>query len=87
MRIGMTAKTFGVRPSDYLPELGTWERYCFDELVAIQMAIEEQKQIEEAKSKAGRGDPKPPSPKKKDVPGPHMRGVDLMNHEAFRKKK
>ncbi|WP_461369692.1 hypothetical protein [Candidatus Darwinibacter acetoxidans] len=51
------------------------------------MAIEEQKQIEEAKSKAGRGDPKPPSPKKKDVPGPHMRGVDLMNHEAFRKKK
>jgi hypothetical protein len=82
--MGMTAKTFGVRPSDYLPELGTWERYCFDELVAFQMAIEEKRQFDEAKG--GKGDEKPASDAESTRPNPKDNALSVLNHEAFRKK-
>ena len=83
----MTAKTFGVRPSDYLPELGTWERYCFDELVAVQMAIEEQKHIEEAKKQTeGDKGKQPASGAESRKPHPGISGAELLNHEAFRKQ-
>jgi hypothetical protein len=81
--MGMTAKTFGVRPSDYLPELGTWERYCFDELVALQMAIEEKRQFDAAKQESG-NDNKPEP--KSNRPSPSDNALSVMNHEAFRKK-
>ncbi len=77
----MTAKTFGVRPSDYLPELGTWERYCFDELVAFQMAIEEKNRFDDAMAESG-DKPEP----KSNHPSPKDSAISVLNHEAFRKK-
>lgn len=34
LRLAVTAKEFGVRPSDYLPELGSYEAFCVDEICA-----------------------------------------------------
>ncbi|NPV80747.1 MAG: hypothetical protein HPY52_10805 [Firmicutes bacterium] len=59
----MTAKEFGARPSDYLPELGTYEAFCLDEACAhmlIHMREEARKEAErEIKGKAGTGDREP----------------------------
>lgn len=33
-RLAVTAKEFNQKPSSYLPELGTYEAYCFDEACA-----------------------------------------------------
>ncbi|MGE5584048.1 MAG: hypothetical protein ACM309_00690 [Bacillota bacterium] len=59
--MAVTAKEFGVRPSDYLPELGTYEAFCLDEACAhvlIAMREEARKEAEkEIKAKAGRREP------------------------------
>jgi len=79
------AKTFGVRPSDYLPELNTWEAFCLDEAVAYALAVEENRRWEEVKAGRVTGErdltgKKPAKPSAKDAP------IDVLNHEAFRKK-
>lgn len=67
----MTAKTFGVRPSDYLDDLGSYEKYCFDELIAFELAAEQAKRYDEAKEDDGETDD--------DV-------LAILNDEKYRKK-
>lgn len=74
MRLGAVAKTFSIRPSDYFPELGTYERFCLDEAVAYFVASKEAEQIEQAKNK----EPEP-SAKQTDF-------IEWMNSEKFRAK-
>lgn len=55
----MTAKEFGAKPSDYLPELESYEAFCFDEVCAhmlITMREQARKEAEEEfKAKTGQG--------------------------------
>lgn len=55
----MTAKEFGQRPSDYLPELGSYEAFCLDEICAhmlISLREQARKEAEEEfKAKTGQG--------------------------------
>lgn len=55
----MTAKEFGQRPSDYLPELGSYEAFCFDEVCAHALITMREQAREEAeeefKAKTGQG--------------------------------
>lgn len=57
----MTAKEFNCRPSDYFPELGTYEAFCIDEACAhvlIAMREEARKEAErEIKAKSSGGQP------------------------------
>lgn len=50
-----TAKAWGKAPSDYLPELGTWERFVVDEACAYVYALEQDRRLKEQP----RGVPKP----------------------------
>jgi hypothetical protein len=48
----VVAKEFGVRPSDYLPELGWFEAFCLDEVcthMLIHMRDEARKEVEEGR--------------------------------------
>lgn len=52
----MTAKEFGARPSDYLPELGSYEAFCLDEVcthMLIHMRNEARKEVEEGRDGDG----------------------------------
>lgn len=52
----MTAKEFGARPSDYLPELGSYEAFCLDEActhMLIHMREEARKEVEEDRNGDG----------------------------------
>ncbi len=55
----MTAKEFNQRPSDYLPELGSYEAFCLDEACAhalIAMREQARKEAEEEfNAKTGKG--------------------------------
>jgi len=55
----VTAKEFGQRPSDYLPELESYEAFCLDEACAhILIGLREQARKEaeeEFNAKAGQG--------------------------------
>lgn len=50
LRLSVTAKEFGSKPSDYFPELGTYEKFCLDEACAhllIHMRDEARKEVEQ----------------------------------------
>lgn len=51
MRVAATAKAWGVKPSSYLPELGTYEAFAFDELCAVVLSMKEQEALDEARKK------------------------------------
>lgn len=55
----MTAKEFNQRPSDYLPELGSYEAFCLDEACAhVLISLREQAREEaeeEFNDKTGKG--------------------------------
>lgn len=84
--MGAVAEAYHCRPSDYLPELNTFEKFCVDEVVAYAVAEEKARQMKELKDKknkeqgAGESEEKPTRPSKQDSP------IDVLNHEAFRRK-
>lgn len=59
LRLAVTAKEFGQRPSDYLPELGSYEAFCLDEACAhVLISLREQARKdaeEELNAKTGKG--------------------------------
>lgn len=54
----MTAKEFNSRPSDYLPELGSYEAFCVDEICAhllIHMREEARREADAGRHSGGAG--------------------------------
>lgn len=49
LRIAATAKTWGVPPSIYFPELGPWERCCFDEACAYVLSVKQREAGDQAR--------------------------------------
>lgn len=72
---------FGVKPSSYFPELGTYEAFCLDEAVAYHLAMEEKRQFDEVKAEKETG-----GGTKSNRPRPTDDNVSILQHEAFRKK-
>jgi hypothetical protein len=52
LRLSVTAKEFGGRPSDYLPELGSYEKFCVDEICAHLMIHLREEAREQAQSES-----------------------------------
>ena len=59
LRLAVTAKEFNQRPSDYLPELGSYEAFCLDEACAHMLITMREQAREDAEkefeAKTGKG--------------------------------
>ena len=58
-RLALTAKAFGAKPSDYFPELSTYEKFAVDEACAYVLAVVQEQQLEDLKSGHKPDQPKP----------------------------
>ncbi len=72
-RLALTAKAFGAKPSDYLPELSTYERFAVDEACAYILAVVQEQQLDELKS--GR---------RQDAPKPSRSVMDMLKDPRFK---
>lgn len=89
LRLGAVAKMFGVRPSDYLPELSSYEKFCVDEAIAYVLSKEQKRIMDEHTSKRGRqglcDNESEQDPLYKNKPTPQQSAWDILTHKTYMK--
>src|SRR5690606_497278 len=58
-RLAYTAKAWGKAPSDYLPELDTYEAFALDEACAVLIAHEQEQELEKVRQGKSAKQPEP----------------------------